>query len=319
MTFWKSNRIVVTGGGGFLGQAVCRKLALRGCAHIYVPRRAEFDLTLEADAKKMYDQFKPDIVIHLAAEIGGIGANREHPGRFFFANMAMGLHLIEQARQRGIRKFVQVGTACSYPRDIESPFKEDHLWEGYPEKTNAPYGIAKRTLLVMLEAYKREYALNSVAVIPVNLYGPGDNFDLETSHVIPALIRKCCEAIDAGKPSINCWGTGSASREFLYVEDAAEGILCAAEQMEEPSPINLGTGHEIKVSDLVQLIAKLCGFEGEIIWDSSKPDGQPHRRMDVSRAQSMLGWQAKVSLEEGLRKTIEWFRKQDSIREVRYA
>jgi len=318
MSFWESNRVAVTGGGGFLGQAVCQKLTERGCNNLIIPRRAEYDLTQEQQVENFYDDHQPDVVIHLAAEIGGIGANQKHPGRFFFANMAMGMHLIEYGRRRGIQKFVQVGTACSYPKNIPSPFKEDQLWDGYPERTNAPYAIAKRALLTMLDAYKLEYNFPCVAVIPVNLYGPGDNFDLETSHVIPALIRKCFEAIDNKQDAITCWGTGSASREFLFVDDAAEGAVCATEMMDDPTPINLGTGREIKVKDLVELIANLCGFEGQIIWDSTKPDGQPHRCMDVTKARTLLDWQAKVDLEDGLSQTIDWYRQQKNLREVRY-
>ncbi len=302
-------RIVVTGGAGFLGRLVCDKLRERGVSEerLFVPRRADYDLTKEADVARLYDDAQPDVVFHLAAEVGGIGANREHPGRFFFANMAMGLHLVEQARARGIRKFVHTGTVCAYPKFAPVPFSEDDLWNGYPEETNAPYGVAKKALFVMLDGYKREYGLNSAVALPVNLYGPGDNFDLQASHVIPALIRKCVEARRRGEASITCWGTGSASREFLYVEDAAEGIVCAAEKIDDPEPINLGTNHEIKIKDLVELIAELCGFTGQIEWDSSKPDGQPRRCLDVSRAAERLGWRAQVSFEEGLRRTIAWW------------
>lgn len=305
-------RIAVTGGAGFLGRVVCEKLRQRGCAasNILVPRRAQFDLTREADVARMYEQMKPDVVIHLAAEVGGIGANMDNPGRFFFANMAMALHLIEQARINAIQKFVQVGTICAYPKFTPVPFKEDDLWNGYPEETNAPYGIAKKAALVMLDAYHRQYGLRGAYVLPVNLYGPHDNFDLHTSHVIPALIRKCIAAIDEGRDHIVCWGTGNVSREFLYVDDAAEGILRAAEVMDEPAPINLGTGMEITIKDLVHLIARLTGFTGEIRWDASKPDGQPRRCLDTQRAEKLLNWKAQVGFEEGLRRTIEWWRTQ---------
>jgi len=315
---WSNKRVTVTGGAGFLGRVVCDKLRARGCTRIDVPRRVDYDLTEEADVVRMYDDFKPNVVIHLAAEVGGIGANRDHPGRFFYANMAMGMHLIEHGRRRGIDKFVQTGTVCAYPKHTPVPFVEDDLWNGYPEETNAPYGIAKKSLFVMLDGYKREYDFPGVVVVPVNLYGPGDNFDLQTSHVIPALIRKCVEARRRGDASITCWGTGSASREFLYVDDAAEGILTAAEKMDDPTPINLGTGDEITIKNLVELIAHLCKFEGEITWDATKPDGQPRRCLDTSRAEKLIGWRAQTDFETGLRQTIAWFEKQDHIREVRY-
>lgn len=304
---WEQQRVVVTGGSGFLGRVVCEKLRRRGCTRLFVPRRAEFDLTTEAGVIAMYDAFQPDVVLHLAAEVGGIGANREHPGRFFYANMAMGLHLIEQARVRDLAKFVQVGTVCAYPKFAPVPFKEEDIWNGYPEETNAPYGVAKKALFVMLEAYRQEYGLKSSVVVPVNLYGPGDNFDLKTSHVVPALIRKCLEAKEANLPAMTCWGTGSASREFLYVDDAADGILAAAEQIDDPEPINLGTGKEIRIKDLVELIARETGFTGVVEWDATKPDGQPRRCLDTSRAADRLGWHAKVGFEQGIRKTIEWY------------
>ncbi|MCC7147510.1 MAG: GDP-L-fucose synthase [Phycisphaeraceae bacterium] len=307
----QEQRIVVTGGGGFLGQVLCRLLAARGCRHVDVPRRRDYDLTTERDAQRLYDDFKPDVVLHLAAEVGGIGANRAHPGRFFYANLAMGLHLIEQARRRGIRKFVQVGTVCAYPKFAPVPFREENLWDGYPEETNAPYGIAKKSLFVMLQAYQQEYGLKSAVVLPVNLYGPGDNFDPQSSHVVPALIRKCEEARRANAPAMECWGTGSASREFLYVDDAAAGVLAAAERMEEPLPINLGTGSEISIRDLVTLIAQLCGYTGRITWDPSKPDGQPRRSLDISRARQLLGWQPQIDFKTGLQRTIAWWRSQN--------
>ncbi|MEO0515416.1 MAG: GDP-L-fucose synthase [Planctomycetota bacterium] len=314
-------RIVVTGGAGFLGRFVIDALKKRGVTEekVFVPRRVEYDLTKEADVVRLYDDAKPDVVIHLAAEVGGIGANQKHPGRFFFANAAMGMHLIEHGRQRGIQKFLQTGTVCAYPKFAQVPFNEEDLWKGFPEETNAPYGVAKKALFVMLDGYKREYGFNSTVVVPVNLYGPHDNFDLETSHVIPALIRKCVEARDRGDAEIVCWGTGSASREFLFAEDAAEGIVVATEKMDDPTPINLGTGNEIKIKDLVELIARLSKFEGEIVWDSTKPDGQPRRCLDTSKAQRLMGWQAQVSFEQGLQRTIAWFEQhRHEVREVVY-
>ncbi len=300
--------VAVTGGAGFLGQAVLERLAARGVARVTVPRRQDYDLVHEGDVIRMYDDFQPDVVLHLAGEVGGIGANRANPGRYFYANMAMALNLIEQARARGIRKFIQVGTICAYPKFTPVPFHEDALWEGYPEETNAPYGIAKKAALVMLDGYRRQYGLASTYLLPVNLYGPHDNFDPGSSHVIPALIRKCEAARLEGRDHIECWGTGSASREFLYVDDAAEGIVRAAEVMEEPEPLNLGTNREISIHDLVKLIARLVGFEGEIRWDASKPDGQPRRCLDVTRASERLGWKATVPFEEGLKRTIAWWR-----------
>lgn len=307
MINWANARVVVTGGTGFLGSVVCRKLTERGCSNLGVPTHREYDLSTEEGVRRMYSEFQPEIVIHLAAEVGGIGANREHPGRFFYKNMAMGLHLIEHARIHGVRKFVQAGTVCAYPKFTPVPFREDDLWNGYPEETNAPYGIAKKALFVMLDAYRQEYGLDSAVVVPVNLYGPGDNFDPQSSHVIPALIRKCVEARDRQESSMTCWGTGSASREFLYVDDAAEGILRATEVMNDPTPINLGTGREIAIRDLVGLIAKHTGFQGEIVWDPTKPDGQPRRCLDTSRASDLLSWSAEMDFEEGLRQTIRWY------------
>ena len=310
-------RLIVTGGAGFLGRAVLAALARRGVRpeHIFVPRRAQFDLTKEADVARLYQTAFPghraDVVIHLAAEVGGIGANRANPGRYFYANMAMALHLIEQARVQGIGErgsFVQVGTICAYPKFTPVPFREEDLWNGYPEETNAPYGVAKKAAWQMLDAYALQYKFPSAYVLPVNLYGPFDNFDLHSSHVIPALIRKCIEAQARGDRSITCWGTGKASREFLYVDDAAEGILRAAEVMREPTPINLGAGFEITIKDLVELIVRLTGFSGEIIWDATKPDGQPRRQLSVERAAHLLGWRAQVPFEEGLRRTIDWYR-----------
>lgn len=312
MTDLTGKRIVVTGGAGFLGQAVLRVLRLRGVREeqIVVPRRREFDLTVESHVERLYDTARPDVVIHLAAEVGGIGANMEQPGRFFFANMAMGLHLVEHARRHGLEKFVHTGTVCAYPKYCPVPFREENLWDGYPEETNAPYGVAKKAVFVMLDGYRRQYGLKSAVVVPVNLYGPGDNFDPRTSHVIPALVRKCEDAIVRRDSQIVCWGTGAATREFLYVDDAAEGIVRAAEVMDEPQPINLGGGEEIAVRELVGRIAKACGFEGRIEWDASKPDGQPRRGLDISRARRLLGWEPRQDFDAGLASTVAWWRAQ---------
>ena len=313
------HRIILTGGSGFLGSFVIEGLRRRGVAEdrVFVPRRRDFDLTEQSDVERLYAHVRDhlggpaDLVVHLAAEVGGIGANRDNPGRYFYANMAMALHLIEQARRDGLTdragKFVQVGTICAYPKFAPIPFNEDDIWNGYPEETNAPYGVAKKAAWQMLDAYKLQYDLRSAYVLPVNLYGPNDNFDLHSSHVIPALIRKCIEAKDRGDDHIVCWGTGSASREFLFVEDAAEGILRAAEVMDDPTPTNLGAGFEITIKDLVELIVELTGFEGEIRWDTTKPDGQPRRSLDTAKAKRLLGWEAQVRFEEGLRRTIDWF------------
>jgi GDP-L-fucose synthase len=309
-----TQRIVVTGGAGFLGRAVTRVLRERGVPadRIVVPRRRDFDLTIEADVERLYDVARPDVVIHLAAEVGGIGANMAHPGRFFYANMAMGLHLVEHARRRGLRKFVHTGTVCAYPKHCPIPFREESIWDGYPEETNAPYGVAKKAVFVMLDGYRREYGLASAVVVPVNLYGPGDNFDPASSHVIPALIRKCEEARRAGAPEVVCWGTGAATREFLYVDDAAEGVVRAAEAMEEPVPINLGGGTEIAIRDLVGKIARACGYGGRITWDTSKPDGQPRRGLDIARARELLGWSPRQDFDTGLATTVAWWRSQSA-------
>lgn len=301
-------RVLVTGGAGFLGRFVCEKLRARGAKEIFVPRRRDYDLTDPAAVARVYDAAKPDLVLHLAAEVGGIGANRENPGRYFYANLSMGLHLIEEARKRKLPKFVQVGTICAYPNLTPVPFMETDLWNGYPEVTNAPYGVAKKALLVMLQSYRQQYGLNGIYLLPVNLYGPYDNFDLNSSHVIPALIRKCEEARARGDRRMTCWGTGAASREFLYVEDCAEGIVAAAEKYDGPEPVNLGSGMEITIKDLIVLIAKLTGFSGEIAWDRSKPDGQPRRCLDVSRATEYFGFRAGTKFEDGLRKTIDYYR-----------
>ena len=302
-----TERIVLTGGAGFLGKHLQQELRGRGVPpeNIRVPLIEEYDLTHEDDVVRIYQEMRPTIVIHLAAQVGGIGANRENPGRFFFANMAMGLHLIEQARLHGIKKFVQIGTICAYPKFTPVPFKEENLWNGYPEETNAPYGIAKKALLVMLQAYRQQYGLNGIFLLPVNLYGPGDNFDLRTSHVIPALIRKFCTAIDRGEDKVVIWGTGSASREFLYVKDAARAIALATERYDGSDPVNLGAGFEITIKDLVEKIKDLTGFQGEIVWDTRQPDGQPRRCLDTSRAKEFFGFEAQMPFDEGLRETIE--------------
>ena len=310
MTDLRTKRVVVTGGAGFLGGAVCAALRARGVAdeRIVVPRRREYDLTVEADVARLFTDARPDVVIHLAAEVGGIGANMVHPGRFFYANMAMGLHLVEHARRTGIEKFVHTGTVCAYPKHCPTPFREEDLWNGYPEETNAPYGIAKKGVFVMLDGYRQEYGLNSAVVVPVNLYGPRDNFDPASSHVIPALIRKCEEARVSGAQEVVCWGTGAATREFLHVDDAAEGIVRAAEVMDEPVPINLGGGIEVPIRDLVARIAAAVGFTGRIAWDASKPDGQPRRALDISRARRLLGWEPRRDFDDGLRETVAWWR-----------
>lgn len=321
---WGSQRVIVTGGAGFLGRHIVEGLHARGVGdeRIFIPRRKDYDLTEKDDCARLYaDAFggdEPTLVLHLAAEVGGIGANRENPGRYFYANMAMALHLIEQARETGLidrgGKFVQVGTICAYPKFTPVPFKEEELWNGYPEETNAPYGVAKKAAWQMLDAYRLQYGMRSSYLLPVNLYGPWDNFNLHSSHVIPALIRKCVEAMDRGDESLEVWGTGSASREFLFVEDAADGILTAAEKLDDPTPVNLGTNFEITIRDLVHLIAKLTGFASEdtieerIRWDATKPDGQPRRCLDVQRAIERMDWRAKVGFEEGLQRTIDWFR-----------
>ena len=310
MTVDKTDKIVVTGGAGFLGGFVLARLKADGYANLVSLRKRDYDLTSEADVERLYAAERPAAVLHLAAEVGGIGANRDNPGRFFFANMAMGLHLIEGARRHGLKKFLQVGTICAYPNLTPVPFKEADLWLGYPEVTNAPYGIAKKALLVMCQAYRQQYGLDAVYLLPVNLYGPNDNFHPHSSHVIPALIRKCVEARDAGADHVTAWGTGSASREFLYVEDCAAGLVAAMERYDSPEPMNLGSGREINVKALTELVAKLAGFKGRIVWDATKPDGQPRRCLDVSRATAAIGFTAGTSLEDGLAKTIKWFEEQ---------
>jgi len=300
---------MVTGGAGFLGSFVCEELVAHGVPadHIFVPRRAAYDLTHESAVQRLYDAANPDVVIHLAAEVGGIGANLAAPGRFFYANLAMGLHLIEGARIRAIKKFVQIGTICSYPKLTPVPFREEDLWAGYPEETNGPYGIAKKSLLAMCQAYRQQYGLNAIYLLPVNLYGPRDNFELATCHVIPAMIRKCIEAKERGEARIVCWGDGTPTREFLYVEDAAKGIVAALARYDGADPVNLGSGREIVLRDLVGLIARLVGFGGKIAWDVSKPNGQPRRCLEVSRARKRFGFVARTDLEAGLRATIDWY------------
>ena len=303
----RGKRILLTGGAGFLGSRVRERLEARG-AEVFVPRRRDYDLT-EADAvAEAYEWAAPDTVVHLAAEVGGIGANRDNPGRFFYANMAMGLHMIEQARRRSTAKFVQVGTVCSYPKHTPVPFHEDDLWNGYPEETNAPYGVAKKALLVMLQGYREQYGLNGVYLMPVNIYGPGDSVDLHSSHVIPALIRKCEEARITGAGHVECWGTGSASREFLYVDDCADAVVAATERYDGSQPVNVGAASEITIRELTELIARLTGFEGRLAWDPTKPDGQPRRALDTSRARELFGFQASTPLDVGLQRTIAWYR-----------
>ncbi len=303
----QGRRVMVTGGAGFLGRAVVKRLESADVADIFVPRSAQYDLrTVEGVGEALADG-KPDVVIHLAAVVGGIGANRENPGSFFHDNAVMGIHLMEQSRLAGVQKFVQIGTVCSYPKFTPVPFREDDLWNGYPEETNAPYGLAKKMLLVQGQAYRQQYGFNAIHLIPVNLYGPGDNFDPASSHVIPALIKKCVDARESGADHIDVWGTGSASREFLYVDDAAEGIVLAADRYDDPDPVNLGVGQEITIKELVELIVELTGFQGEIRWDPTKPDGQPRRALDTTRAEERFGFEAQTPFEEGLESTIDWY------------
>jgi GDP-L-fucose synthase len=305
--FWTDKTVLVTGGGGFLGQHVLAKLDAAGCKKVIAPRKREYDLRERSQIVRLLKSAAPDLIIHLAAVVGGIGANRLHPGEFFYDNAIMGIELIEFARRQNVRKFVCLGTICSYPKFAPLPFREEDLWNGYPEETNAPYGLAKKMLLVQAQAYRQEYGFNCIYLLPVNLYGPKDNFDPQTSHVIPGLIRKLLEARARGEHSVTCWGTGSVSREFLYVEDAAEAILLAAERYNQPDPVNIGSGHEITIRELAALLCKLTGFEGELIWDATQPDGQPRRRLDVTRAEREFGFLAKTSLVDGLRHTIEWY------------
>jgi GDP-L-fucose synthase len=305
--FWASRRVMVTGGAGFLGSAVVRRLAEEGARNVFVPRRQEYDLRSLPDIQRALADGTPDLIIHLAAVVGGIGANRENPGRFFYDNAIMGIQLMEEARLAGVAKFVAIGTVCAYPKFTPVPFHEDDLWNGYPEETNAPYGLAKKMLLVQAQAYRDQYGFNAINLLPVNIYGPGDNFDPASSHVIPALIKKCVDARDRGDAFIDAWGTGSASREFLYVDDAARGIALASERYDGRDPVNLGVGSEISIRDLTELIARLTGFKGEIRWDHSKPDGQPRRALDTTRAREAFGFSAGTSFEKGLEQTIRWY------------
>ncbi len=309
-SFWTSQKVVVTGGTGFLGSYVVEKLYQRGCQDIFVPRSEDYDLRTLPAIIRLLEEARPDIIIHLAAEVGGIGANRDKPGEFFYNNLVMGIQLMEQARLFEVGKFVAIGTVCAYPKLTPVPFREENLWDGYPEETNAPYGLAKKMLLVQSQAYRQQYGFNSVFLIPVNLYGPKDNFDPDSSHVIPALIKKCVDAVERGTSEIICWGDGSPTREFLYVEDAAEGILLAGEMYNKSDPVNLGSGVEISIRDLVKLIAKYIGFGGKISWDTSQPNGQPRRSLDTSKAEKEFGFTAKTGFEEGLKKTISWYLKQ---------
>ncbi|MTT30901.1 NAD-dependent epimerase/dehydratase family protein [Terrilactibacillus sp. BCM23-1] len=303
----KSKRIVVTGGAGFLGKHVVKRLKDEGCKFIFVPRSKDFNLTKEAEIIRMLHTFDPDIVIHLAAVVGGIGANQKNPGKFFYENLIMGAQLMELSRVYGVEKFVAIGTICSYPKFTPVPFLEENLWEGYPEETNAPYGLAKKMMLVQSQAYRDQYGFNSIFLLPVNLYGPGDNFDLETSHVIPAMIRKFVEAKQNGESKVTLWGSGQATREFLYVEDAADSIVLATKYYNQSDPINIGSGHDTSIKKLAETIQVLTGFEGDVVWDTSKPDGQPKRRLDVQKAKEAFGFTAKTNLLVGLQKTLKWY------------
>lgn len=311
--FWRNRRVCVTGGAGFLGSFVIEKLHQHGAEQIYVPLIEEYDLVKPEDIQRMYDTAQPDIVIHLAALAGGIGANRARPADFFYINLMMGVQLMHEAWKRGVEKFVAIGSICAYPKYTPVPFKEKNLWNGYPEETNAPYGLAKKMLLVQAQAYRDQYNFNAIYMLPVNLYGPRDNFNLETSHVIPAMIRKCIEAQERGEEQVVLWGDGSPTREFLYVEDAAEGIVMATERYNGREPFNLGSGMEIRIKDLAEMIARLTGYNGRLVWDTSKPNGQPRRALDVSRAKEYFGFQAKMPFEEGLRRTIDWYRQNRKI------
>ena len=311
-----SKRVLVTGGSGFLGSVVTRKLTERGCKDIFIPRSADYDLTDLEHVRKLFAEAEPDLVIHLAARVGGIGANREHPAELYLANLLMGTYVIEEARAAGVVKTVLLGTICAYPKFTPVPFSEDALWDGYPEETNAPYGVAKKALLVHAQANREQYGQNTIYLLPTNLYGPGDKFNPGVSHVIPALIKKCVDAVDAGADHIDVWGTGTATREFLYVEDCAEGIVLATESYDGAEPVNLGSNHEVPIKELAETIARLSGFHGGLRWDTSKPDGQPRRRVDASRAKALFGFQASVPLEEGLATTIDWYRANREVAEA---
>jgi GDP-L-fucose synthase len=308
MGFWSERRVVVTGGAGFLGSSLVENLQGKGSPHVFVPRSREYDLRDRDAVLRLYADTRPHVIIHLAGVVGGIGANRANPARFFYENLMMGAQLMHQAYLHGVEKFVAIGTICAYPKFTPVPFQEDMLWDGYPEETNAPYGLAKKMLLVQAQSYREQYGFNAVYLLPVNLYGPRDNFDPASSHVIPALIKKCFDAMEKGESEIVVWGDGSPTREFLYVEDCAEAIALATERYSKPDPINIGAGFEISIKDLVELIARLTGFQGRIAWDTTKPNGQPRRCLDTSRAEREFGWRAKTGFEVGLRRTIEWYR-----------
>jgi GDP-L-fucose synthase len=312
MGFWEKKRFLITGGAGFLGSQVVEKLKEKGCGEIFIPRSKDYDLVKMEGVIRVYKDAKPDIVIHLAAKVGGIGANQANPGKFFYDNLMMGTQMMEIGRQMKIEKFVALATICAYPKFTPVPFKEENLWDGYPEETNAPYGLAKKMLLVQSQAYRQQYGFNSICLFPVNLYGPRDNFDPESSHVIPALIKKCIDAVRNKDSQIIVWGTGKPTREFLYVDDAADGILLATEKYNKSEPINLGAGFEISIYDLVNIIVKFTGFTGKIVWDNSKPDGQPRRMLDVTRAEREIRFKAKTGFKEGLKKTVEWYMRQAS-------
>jgi GDP-L-fucose synthase len=306
--FWQSKRICVTGGAGFLGRVVVRKLHERGVKDVFIPQIEDYNLVELKDINRMLADAKADLIIHLAAQVGGIGANKEHPAEFFYNNLIMGVQLMHRAWETGVEKFIAIGTICAYPKFTPVPFKEENLWDGYPEETNAPYGLAKKMLLVQAQSYRQQYGYNALFLLPVNLYGPGDNFNPKSSHVIPALIRKCITAQEIGKEEIVVWGDGSPTREFLYVEDAAEGILLASEKYNDSEPVNLGAGSEISIKDLVEMIAKKTGFTGKLVWDTTKPNGQPRRKLDTTRAFERFGFKAQMSFEEGMDHTIKWFR-----------
>jgi GDP-L-fucose synthase len=310
MKFWAGMNVLVTGGAGFLGSSVVKKLKERGCRGVFVPRSMDYDLRERDNIQRTIKDAAPDVIIHLAARVGGIGANRAHPAEFFYDNLMMGVQLLHEAWRAGVRKFVAIGTVCAYPKYAQVPFHEDHLWDGYPEETNAPYGLAKKMLLVQSQAYRQQYGYNSIFLLPVNLYGPGDNFDPESSHVIPALIKKCADAIKRGDKTIEVWGDGSPTREFLYIDDAAEGIVLATERYNDSLPVNLGSGYEISIKELVETISRLTGFTGKILWDTTKPNGQPRRKLDTSRAERAFGFRARTDFTTGLARTVAWYRDQ---------